>query len=276
MPANLDEVFLRIRQFVASFPGPRLGTNDNLDQHSRSPILTLNIRLLMKLPSSITMKNRRAFSLIELIAVIAIIILIAGFTVPAATSIFRGSALSQASNAIVGQINLARQNALTKNRPIEVRFYRFADPETPGEDVGNPSSGKFRGLQIFEVLDNGVAVPLDKPQMLPNTVIFAYAEDTVGLSSIIDKPSAGAPKRPGIDDRAAPRLPRGIENKYEFVSFRFLQDGSTDLTPTEAWYVTLIGLTDKLKEANEPPPNFFTVQVDPVSGSTRTFRPTAR
>lgn len=221
------------------------------------------------------MKNQRAFSLIELIAVIAIIILIAGFTVPAATTILRGSALSQASNAIVGQMSLARQQALTRNRPVEVRFYRFADPETPGEDVDNPSTGKFRGLQLFEVLDNGVSVPLDKPQMLPNSVIFAYAEGgSVGLSSLIDKSSSREP-RPASEDTAAPRLPRGVEKKYEFVSFRFLQDGSTDLTPTETWYVTLIGLTDRLKAPDQPPPNFFTVQVDPVSGSARTFRPTA-
>lgn len=221
-------------------------------------------------------RDQRAFSLIELIVVISIIILIAGFTVPAATTILKGSQLTQASGTLVGQISLARQQALTKNRAIEVRFYRFADPETPGEDVSNPATGKFRAIQIFEVLENGVAVPLDKPQMLPNNVVFAYTEgDTAGLSSIIDQATAGQPKKPGTNDKAAPRLPRGIDYKYEYVSFRFLQDGSTNLTPTDTWYVTLVGLNDRLPKPDEPPPNFFTVQVDPVSGSTRTFRPTA-
>jgi uncharacterized protein (TIGR02596 family) len=230
----------------------------------------------MKTPSTIALHSQRAFSLIELIVVISIIVLIAGFAVPAASTIIRGSALSQASNAIIGQISLARQQALTKNRAVEVRFYRFADPETPGEDVANPSTGKFRAVQLFEVLENGVAVPLDKAQMLPNTVIFAYTEDkSVGLSSIIDQAKAGTPKKPGTNDRAAQRLPRGIDYNYEFVSFRFLQDGSTDLSPTDSWYVTLIGLNDRLKTPSEPPPNFFTVQVDPVSGSTRSFRPTS-
>jgi uncharacterized protein (TIGR02596 family) len=230
----------------------------------------------MNTPSTITRRNIRAFSLIELIVVISIIVLVAGFTVPAASTILRGSQLSQASGMLVGQISLARQQALTKNRAVEVRFYRFADPETPGEDVANPGTGKFRGIQLFEVLENGIAVPLDKPQMLPNNVVFAYTEDkSVGLSSIIDQAKAGTPKRPGTDDKAAPRLPRGIDYKYEYVSFRFLQDGSTDMTPTDTWYVTLVGLNDVLKKATEPPPNFFTVQVDPVSGSTRVFRPTA-
>ncbi len=230
----------------------------------------------MKTPSTSRILRQRGFSLIELIVVISIIVLIAGFTVPAATTILRGSQLTQASGTLVGQISLARQQALTKNRAVEVRFYRFGNPETPGEDVGNPSTGKFRALQLFEVLENGVSVPLDKPQMLPANVIFAYSEEqSAGLSSLIDKGSAGTPKKPGTDDRAAPHLPRGIGHKYEYVSFRFLQDGSTDLTPTDTWYVTLIGLTDQLQSAAEPPPNFFTVQVDPVSGSTRTFRPTA-
>lgn len=220
--------------------------------------------------------SQRAFSLIELIVVISIIILVAGFTVPAATTILKGSQLTQASGTLIGQINLARQHALTKNRAVEVRFYRFADPETPGEDVKNPATGKFRAMQLFEVLENGVAIPLDKPQMLPNNVIFAYREDSeVGLSSLLDQAKVGTPKKPGASDKAAPRLPRGIDYKYEFVSFRFLQDGSTDLMPTDTWYVTLIGLNDRLRKPDEPPPNFFTVQVDPVSGSTRTFRPTA-
>lgn len=226
-------------------------------------------------PPSGTLR-RRAFSLIELIVVISIIVIIAAFTVPAATTILRGSALTQASSMIVGQISLARQQALTKNRAVEVRFYRFGDPESPGEDVSDPATGKFRAMQLFEVLENGTAIPLDKMQALPNTVVFAYSDSgDLGLSSIIDKAKAGDPKKPGADDKAAPRLPRGVDFKYEYVAFRFLQDGSTNLVPTDTWYLTLIGITDQLKSPNEPPPNFFTVQVDPVSGSTRTFRPTA-
>lgn len=230
----------------------------------------------MKTHSPFAPQRQRAFSLIELIVVIGIIVLIAGFTVPAATTILRGTQITQASGTLVGQLNLARQQALTKNRAIEVRIYRFGDPETPGEDVNIPATGKFRAMQLFEVLENGVSVPLDKAQMLPNTVIFAHSEDEgVGLSSIIDSATGGKPKRPGKQDRAAPRLPRGIDYKYEYISFRFLQNGSTDLVPTDTWYLTLIGLNDRLKAHDEPPPNFFTVQVDPVSGSTRSFRPTA-
>ena len=42
-------------------------------------------------------KLRAAFSLVELLVVITIIAIIAGFAVPAVTGIMRGSALTQAS-----------------------------------------------------------------------------------------------------------------------------------------------------------------------------------
>ena len=224
------------------------------------------------------MKNiaprRQAFSLIELVIVISIIVIIAAFTIPAMNTLLKGSQLTQGANTLVAQLNIARQQALSRNRQIEVRFYRFGDPEVPGEDATDLKTGKFRAMQLFQVLPTGVSVPIDKVQVLPGGVIFAYSEAD-GLSSLIDMPTGKTPKKPGIDDKAAPLLPRGVDLKYEYVSFKFMQDGSTDRSPTSKWYVTVIGINDKLESPNKPPPNFFTVQVDPVSGVTKIYRPTA-
>ena len=218
--------------------------------------------------------RRRAFSLIELVIVISVIVIIAAFTIPAMNTILKGSQLTQGSNLLVGQLNFARQQALSRNRVIEVRFYRYPDPEIPGEDITNLKTGKFRALQLFQILPTGVAIPVDKAQTLPGGVIFSYS-DTDGLSSLIDLPTGLKPKRPGIDDKAAPRLPRGVDLNYEYVSFRFLQDGSTDRNPTGKWFITVIGINDILEGPTKPPPNFFTVQIDPVSGVTKIYRPTA-
>jgi uncharacterized protein (TIGR02596 family) len=218
--------------------------------------------------------RRHAFSLIELIIVISVIVIIAAFTIPALNTILKGSQLTQGSNILVGQLTLARQQALSRNRTVEVRFYRFADPEIPGEDVTDLKTGKFRALQLFQVLPSGVATPIDKVQTLPGGVIFSRGE-AEGLSSLIDLPTGLTPKKPGTDDKAAPRLPRGVDLKYEYVSLRFLPDGSTDKSPTGKWFITVIGINDKLPKPTEPPPNFFTVQIDPVSGVTKIFRPTA-
>lgn len=221
-----------------------------------------------------SLQRKRAFSLIELVIVISVIVVIAAFTIPAMNTVLRGSQLNQGSSMLVGQLNIARQQALSRNRQIEVRFYRYADPEVPGEDVTKAETGKFRAMQLFQITPQGVALPIDKIQTLPGGVIFSYS-DTEGLSSLIDRPTALTPKKPGIADKAAPRLGRGVDYNYEYISFKFMPDGSTDRNPTGRWFITVIGLNDRLESPTKPPPNFFTVQVDPVSGVTKVYRPQA-
>ncbi len=226
---------------------------------------------------------RHGFSLIELLVVCAIIVVVVGFTVPAATTLIRGSQLSQAAQLVSDQLVLARQQALSKNRPVEVRFYRFGDKEAPGENSEDPESGKFRALQAFEIIESGAAIPLNKIQRLPTTVILNRA----GMSTILSETVRGAPKS-AADDPSAPELARDVRRNYQYQAFRFLPDGSTDLPAAQTsdsagdgtWYVTLHSL-DVSDDNNEPKNakgesiNFFTLQIDPVSGATKSYRPTA-
>lgn len=216
-----------------------------------------------------------AFSLIELLVVCAVIALVAGFAVPAATTMIRGSQLSQGAQLLTDQMALARQTALTRNRQVEVRFYRYSDPETPGEDASNPEDGKFRAFQLFDVADNGAIIPLGKFTRLPSTVVMNKG----GISSLIrDLPLKDAERQKG--DVELPPLPKAGEGrwKYQYVSFRYRPDGSTDLMITGSnqgnWFVTIHGI-EAPEETENPPTNFFTLQVDPVSGSTRSYRPNA-
>ena len=209
--------------------------------------------------------QRTAFSLIELIVVIAIIAIIATFTVPAATTILRGSAITQASQSLTDQISLARQLALSRNRAVEVRFYQYADPEAPGEMITDQTTWKYRAIQLFEIVESGVAIPLDKPQRLPVSVVI---EPNIVFSTLIP----ATPTKPTATD---PDLPRGIlKANYRYASFRFLQDGSTNLSASSTWFVTIRNLTDSVV-GTKPPANFFTIQIDPVSGAIKGFRPTA-
>ncbi len=216
--------------------------------------------------------RRLAFSLIELIIVITVIGIIATFTIPALNTVLKGSYLSQGSSMLVGQLNLARQQAISRNRQVEVRFYRFADPEIPGEKVDDPATGSFRAMQLFDIRD-GAAIPIDKIQRLPGPIIFGYSTDK-GISSIIDGTIYVRKAGSGTYGGADPRLPR-VELKYEYVPLRFMPDGSTDRKATEKWYITVVEANAKQTTATKPPPNFFTVQVDPVSGATRNYRPNA-
>jgi uncharacterized protein (TIGR02596 family) len=230
----------------------------------------------------------RAFSLVELLVVISIIAIIAGFAVPAVTTMIRGSALTQGSQSITDQIILARQVALSRNRSVEVRFYKFADPEIPGEDPKNPQTGFFRACQTFEILDNGGALPTGGLTRLPVGVIMN--EDK--LSTILKYRPLENPKPsdPALPDTQAQR-------NYQYVALRFLPDGSTDLPPTgvddtgatgtsgknsDSWYLTIHGTqiqkssgAESVGKTQDLPDNFFTLQIDPITGSTRSYRPTA-
>ena len=214
-------------------------------------------------------RSTSGFSLIEMIVVVGIIAVIASFAVPAANTIIRGSQVSQASQLLTDQISFARQMALTKSHPVEVRMYRFADPEQPGEEVDKPDSGKFRAIQLFEILESGTAVPIGKITRLPMSVVINDGK----LTTLIDTEGTTpqTPKQPVDSD---PELPRGVKKRYEYSSFRFLPDGSTNLSPTKSWYATIHAITDIVND-DTPPPNFFTLQVDPVSGATKTYRPSA-
>jgi uncharacterized protein (TIGR02596 family) len=225
---------------------------------------------------------RSGFTIIELLVVVGLIAVVIAFAVPATMTIIKSSQMSQAAQQVNDTLIFGRQLALTRNRPIEVRFYRFGDPETPGEKFDDPTTGKYRAIQLFEVLENGAALPARDMVRLPRGVIFQPDKYSTMLQENL---------RPHVEartDATCPELPVGTPEKrvgrnYWINSFRYQPDGSTDLPPSTAangaatgdrWYVTLLGLTDESKPAEQT--NFFTLQVDPISGTLKSFRPGVR
>ena len=234
---------------------------------------------------SIMKINRRpAFSLVELLVVVAVIAIVIGFAVPAANSLLRGSQLTQGSQQLGDQLAFARQSALSRNRSIEVRFYRYGDLDTPGENTTDKKTWHFRAFQLFEIMENGAALPINKMVRLPKMVSM----DNDKYSTLLRITLRGAYKD-ATKDLTTPEIPVSYNNvsvgrNYEYTSFRYLQDGSTDLPPStkattggagaatdDSWYVTLIGINDETKDINTV--NYYTMQIDPVSGATKSYRP---
>lgn len=197
--------------------------------------------------------------------VVAIIAIIAAFAVPTINSVVSSTRLSQASMTLSSQLSLARRYAMTKNRPVEIRFIRFQDPESPPDASG--VAAQYRGIQLLEVLESGVAVPLGKPEMLPDAVVLA--PDT--RSSLLNGETAT--QVPQIPNPAKDgKMPRGIDLNYTYVSFRYLPDGTTNLAANHNWFITVLSERDQ-KAGVKLPANFFILQVDPVNGIVHEFRP---
>lgn len=215
--------------------------------------------------------SSRAFTLVEMLVVMAIIAILTALVTPSLTSVLKANSLTQGSQDLIGQLALARQEALTKNHPVEVRFYQYADPNLSGEIAGDPSTGKFRALQAFSISDTGFAAPIDKVEHFPTTFMF---DSGPTLSSLISLAAAGSTSGPVLTKGPQTFGIPVADKNFNMVAFRFNPDGSTNLgpTPNGGWFITshLIQYGDRLAKA---PPNFATLQIDSSNGSLREFRP---
>ncbi|MEQ1859321.1 MAG: Verru_Chthon cassette protein D [Chthoniobacteraceae bacterium] len=239
--------------------------------------------------------RRPGFTLVELLAVIAVIAVIMVFVVPAANQIIRGSQLTQASQLVADQLGFARQLALSRNRTVDFRFYRFGDPETPGEVIDMPAKGQWRGVQVFELIENGAAVPAGPFHRLPRMTALSPSDEATQedrrYSTLLDEELRG-PFIDATQEPTAPEIPveingRKVAKNYQWLTIRFLPDGSTNLPAkakkgtdgaaaedkSDTWYVTVMNLSDIEQKKDIKDVNYATVQLDPFTGAQKTFRP---
>ena len=257
--------------------------------------------------------KRSAFSLVEMLVVIAVIGIIGAFAVPAVKSMLKGSGLNSGANLLSDEIALARQYALSKSRMVEFRIYRFADPEVPGETQASTTSWQFRAFQFFEIADSGDILPAGKYKRLTDNIVMnkgylgfdisKYKDPTLSslLAEAIKYPTLSGLRYVASGDSGRdkdPELPRGVGKYYDYVAFRFLPDGSTSLPATgyagnpsagftlpapnnstgPLWFITLHHVADKTETTGfsatqKAPPNFVTWMIDPIGGTSKLLRP---
>ncbi len=195
-----------------------------------------------------------AFTLLELLVVVAIMAIILAFAVPAVNGILRGRGLTEAAEAVRGQLALARQTALAGNRSIQVRFY-----ELPGEAEPAPA---FRALQLVDVTEG--ATPISAVTRLPTGAVLNNSD---AFSTLLTQDVS---RRSGKVD-----LPGHAGTPY--IGVTYLPDGSTDLpfsgTPDgRHWCATIVRST-QATNGSELPANFATLQIQPVTGHLTVHRP---
>lgn len=209
--------------------------------------------------------NLRGFTLVEMLLVIAIMVILFGFAVPAMNTVMRGSQLSQATDMIAGLLNSARQSALARNQTIEVRFYQLGaggDPDLPG------SAGYVRSFQIFRIDDGGNATPDDRVQYLPSTVMLDAGSSLSSLFVVANQKGYSTSPPPNDPKITLPR----IGTNYTAWMLRFYPSGSTNLDPNGNWFVTLHSQTDG-NNLSTLPKNYAVIQIDPLNGTLKSWRP---
>lgn len=188
--------------------------------------------------------------------------IIVGFTVPASMSTIRSGRLTMGVTTLIGQINLARQVSITQNCQVEVRFYQYGDP-AEGENATKPETGKFRSIQLVKYTD-GKYVPLGKLEHLPVGVILDQGTQVSSIFTLGTGIQAGSALLGSIPK---------VGTAYNFIAFRFLPDGSTNLFPSSSlWFLTFHDAHNGDSLAALPP-NYYTVQIDSANGHIKTYRP---
>jgi len=189
-----------------------------------------------------------AFSLVELLLVVAIIAILSVMALPAFNSVLRARELSQAGQLLTDKIILARQEAAAKNRDIEVRIVNVPVDNTDG----------WRGVQLWMANDQGIMTPFGPFQKFSEAVMIA-PEAVLSPLLTADATRSGTTNFGASGNRA-------------WVGFRLRPAIAMDqgIITTNNNFLTVVMTSDRGKL---PPANFHSVRVNPVTGHVTTHRP---
>ena len=211
----------------------------------------------------------RGFTLVEMMVVVAMIALIVTAMAPMVFSTIVSTRLTSAGETLAGQISLAHQLAVSSNQTVEVRFYQYDDPETPGSGTGYKAVAIMRASASGGLVAQGVnMVQLTDTFYLPSGIV-------IGDSSQMSPMFASGSTSAKVD--AERIIKRAATAKYK--AFRFNPDGTSNLESLMggAYRPNLSYLTlaeERIVDTEKTiPKNFFAIQVDPTTGRTTTYRP---
>jgi type II secretory pathway pseudopilin PulG len=128
-------------------------------------------------------QSERAFSLLELMVVIAIMILIAGFTIPALTGLSGGDNLSTGGRVVSNLLTVARSEAINRRSPVrfEIATSWPSDPAQAYRRIAlvqhDPVTGSDTQLTGWQTLPNGVIVKDRTPPPSSGKYFIAASTD---------------------------------------------------------------------------------------------------
>lgn len=232
---------------------------------------------------------RPAFTLIEMLVVITIIVLLLAFSTPALMRTMQSSRLTSVGDTIFGAISEAQQTAFAQNVPVELRFFKHADQGF------SDSPEFFRSYQMFKIVlvSQGVGasatveesiVPVGNLVRLSDGIVIATdAELSPALSGegLDDEKesggSSGAAGYSGVPDATYNAIRFMTDGSCRKVGATAANDGVTLATLTyqtlpECFFTITYDGGQELTVSNLPK-NFYTIQIDPFTGKARNYKP---
>jgi len=195
------------------------------------------------------LNTKAAFSLIEVLVSVALILVLTGLAVVAFNNISRSFSIGAAGQQARSAILVAAQEATARSRPVEMRLCRATGSENPTV------------IQFILHESDGSTRPLQRPLVTSEQVVIDGRTNQSTLLSGLAYRAAGP-----ADPRAA-----GLGTSYEYAGFFLLPGGITSLSSNSTQAPVLV-----FRSANDsgtPPANFAAIQLDPHTSRTQLHRP---
>ncbi len=201
------------------------------------------------------------FTLMELLVVLAIVAILAVMAIPTLGGLMRSYRLESTGQTVVNQLTLARQTAQTQGYAVQVRFYEL--PDYNQAPTGTPAV--YRGMQAFvesSPSETGTITitPVTRASFFQSgSIVFGNNSKSTLLNLTSVAPTTTDPSLPIY------------QFNYKYILFRFLPTGQSDLT--NAQNCLTVVMESAPVTSSGLPANFWTIQIDPLNGAIRSFRP---
>jgi|GEM_PF-2950234 len=193
------------------------------------------------------MRTVRAFSLVEILVVTALIGFMLVMTMPALSSLLKSSELQRGGSIVADAVTSARQIATSQHTATELRFV----------EIDGNEGKRWQAVQVWGANPRGgLMEALTKLIRLPEVIALAPTLSPVlqngDVQGTMNLPAAGG--------------------SCNYAGLRFRPDGSLEHPIGSAQnFVTLVEA--RQADTNAPPANFLAVQINAFTGIPTTYQP---